>query len=104
MKAVIHHTNGVEEHVDCIDGQLTLRCVAQNGDVSHNYEKRLALSEFTSITVGGQPETPKPEQPPKTEKLVISKAEYALGKDNARFAPKDLQDQTIELTIAKRGK
>jgi hypothetical protein len=104
VKAVIHHTNGVEEHADCIDGNLTLRCVAQNDGVSHVYEKRLSLSEISSLEIGGHPQPAPPQTPPKTEILTQSRAAYFLGAENEKYGSKEDREKMIETTIAKRSK
>jgi hypothetical protein len=105
VHAKLNHVNQIEEHVDFLDGQLTLRCVATNDEgVQYVYEKRLALSEISSLEVGGHPEPPPPQKPPKTEKLTMSAAALAVGEANAHFMPKHLQEREIEWTIAQRPK
>jgi hypothetical protein len=105
MHAKINHVSQIEEHVPFIDGTMTLRCVATNDEgVSHVYQKTLSLSEISSLEVGGHPQPAPPQIPPKTEKLTMSTAAYAVGEANAHFMPKHLQEREMELTIAQRPK
>lgn len=105
MHAKFNHVNQIEEHVDFIDGQITLRCVATNDEgASHVYQKALPLSEISSLEVGGHPQPAPPQIPPKTETLTMSRAAYFLGAENEKYGTKEDREKMIETTIAKRGK
>jgi hypothetical protein len=89
---VIQHRDGREEHIDVQSGFLEFRDIRYQG-------RRVEFSDIDGLKISAH-YVPVKLVPVKPETLTISHAEYALGKTNAHFAPKDLQEKTMTLSVA----
>jgi hypothetical protein len=92
VKILIQLRDGREEHVDVQSGFLEFRDIRYQG-------RRVEFSDIDGLEISDH-YVPVKLVPVKPQEYTVSKAAYALGEANAHHAPKELQEQTITLSVA----
>jgi hypothetical protein len=92
VKILIQHRDGREERLDIQSGFLEFRDIRYQG-------RRVEFSDIDGVEISDH-YVPVKLVPVKPEEYTVSKAAYALGAENAHYAPKELQEQTMTLSVA----